>query len=422
MSPPHVPNSAFFAFALCLGLAVTSWVARASAADRADDGDELEHTTKRELTVLPTVGGTSDIGLGGGYVVSWAKVGARVEPYWWRLESTGLFTFRKDESGKLGAYYVDDYLLVDFPNVIKQRLGLKARLSFTREKALKFYGLGNAAQPDPETPRREFDYTRNHPTLRLEGEGHFLRYGRLYWGAAYTYNWFDVEPNSLLARTMRDGSPKERELLGTPQSHGVATFMQGLGWDSRDDVTSPQRGQFHDARLELSPGTETKDFRYRFARLSGSARFYVPLVPDTLSFAVRFVGDALFGEVPFYELAKYQDSYAFGGSKGVRGVPGQRYHGKLKFFSNVELRSQLLRFRAFGNSNTLGLAGFFDFGRLWADYSGSAELDGSEIGLKYGTGGGLRWAAGRSFVLRFDVAWSPDADPVGAYLAAGHTF
>ena len=51
-----------------------------------------------------------------------------------------------------------------------------------------------------------------------------------------------------------------------------------------------------------------------------------------------------------------------------------------------------------------------------------AVLDGSELGLKYGTGGGLRWAAGKSFVLRFDVAWSPDADPVGAYLAAGHTF
>ena len=158
------------------------------------------------------------------------------------------------------------------------------------------------------------------------------------------------------------------------------------------------------------------------ARLSGSARFYVPVVRDWLTFAVRFVGDALMGDVPFYELAKYQDSYAFGGSKGVRGVPGQRYHGKLKLFSNVELRSQLVRFRAFGNSNNLGLAGFFDFGRLWADYSGSAELDGSELGLKNGTGGGLRWAAGKSFVLRFDVAWSPDADPVGAYLAAGHTF
>lgn len=410
--------------AAALGLGIfSSWASWSGGAFAQTPSDEsVQHTSKRELTVLPTVGGTSDIGFGGGYVVSLARVGARVEPYWWRLESTGLLTLRNDESGKLGAYYVDDYLLVDFPNVIKDRLGLKARLSFTREKALKFYGLGNAAQPAAGTPRRELDYTRNHPTLRLEGEGHFLRYGRLYWGAAYTYNWFEVDPDSLLARTIQDGSAKERELLGQPGPHGVATFMQGLGWDERDDVTSPQRGQFHDARIELSPGTGTKDFRYRFARLSGSARFYVPLVPDTLSFAVRFVGDALFGDVPFYELAKYQDSYAFGGSKGVRGVPGQRYHGKLKLFSNVELRSQLLRFRAFSKLNTLGLAGFFDSGRVWADYAGSAELDGAGLGLKYGVGGGLRWAAGKSFVLRFDVAWSPDADPVGAYLAAGHTF
>lgn len=405
---------------LCVGLAAVTLGASASAQEESNE--DQERADKRELTVLPTVGGTSDIGFGGGYVVSLARVGSRVDPYWWRLESTGLFTLRKDESGKLGAYYIDDYLLVDFPNVVKDRLGLKARLSFTREKALKFYGLGNAAQPAAGTPRRELDYTRSHPTLRLEGEGHFLRYGRLYWGAAYTYNWFVVEPDSLLARTMREGSEEERKLLGTASSHGVATFTQGAGWDSRDDVTSPQRGQFHDARIELSPGTESKDFRYRFARLSAGARFYVPLVPDTLTLAIRVVGDALFGDVPFYELAKYQDSYAFGGSKGVRGVPGQRYHGKLKLFSNVELRSQLLRFRAFSKSNTVGLAAFFDSGRLWADYSNAAALDGTGLGLKYGVGGGLRWAAGKSFVLRFDLAWSPDADPVGAYLAAGHTF
>jgi hypothetical protein len=37
-------------------------------------------------------------------------------------------------------------------------------------------------------------------------------------------------------------------------------------------------------------------------------------------------------------------------------------------------------------------------------------------------GGGLRLQSGDAFVLRGDVAWSPDARPIGAYFAVGHTF
>jgi hypothetical protein len=50
------------------------------------------------------------------------------------------------------------------------------------------------------------------------------------------------------------------------------------------------------------------------------------------------------------------------------------------------------------------------------------ELDGEGLGLKYGLGGGLRLLGGKTFVLRVDVAWSPDARPISAYLAAGHVF
>lgn len=81
MSPARARGAVACGFGLCFWLGITSWAQLASAADEADHGDAPEHTSKRELTVLPTVGGTSDIGFGGGYVVSWAKVGARVEPY-----------------------------------------------------------------------------------------------------------------------------------------------------------------------------------------------------------------------------------------------------------------------------------------------------------------------------------------------------
>ena len=59
-------------------------------------------------------------------------------------------------------------------------------------------------------------------------------------------------------------------------------------------------------------------------------------------------------------------------------------------------------------------------GPSWASIN--PALDGTGLGLKYGLGGGLRLQEGQTFIVRGDVAWSPDARPVGAYFAAGEVF
>ena len=50
-------------------------------------------------------------------------------------------------------------------------------------------------------------------------------------------------------------------------------------------------------------------------------RAYVPLGMLGVSLAMRAVGDWMFGNVPFYERARFDDTFALGGSLGVRGVP-----------------------------------------------------------------------------------------------------
>jgi hemolysin activation/secretion protein len=139
----------------------------------------------------------------------------------------------------------------------------------------------------------------------------------------------------------------------------------------------------------------------------------------------------LLGDPPFYELPRTDESNAIGGAKGVRGIPAQRYYGKVKIFSNLELRSRLFDFTLFRQKNSFGAVAFADGGRLWSDLPSNSELDqeleaelAPEEGLrlKYGLGGGLRLYGGTSFVVRADVAWSPDARPVGAYLGAGEAF
>jgi outer membrane protein assembly factor BamA len=176
--------------------------------------------------------------------------------------------------------------------------------------------------------------------------------------------------------------------------------------------------------VALSPGGAGA-FPYRFAQVTAVARGFVPIGNPHVTLAMRFVVDAMFGDPPFYELSRFRDTYdtyALGGLYGVRGVPAQRYYGKVKALGNVELRTEAFSFRAFGHPIVVGFVGFFDGGRVWADTTPQPALDGRRIGLKYGVGGGLRFQSGRAFVLRADVAYSPDASPVGAYVAAGQMF
>jgi hypothetical protein len=161
---------------------------------------------------------------------------------------------------------------------------------------------------------------------------------------------------------------------------------------------------------------------YRYGQLNATARYYATPIRRWLTVAARIVGDALFGHPPFYELARYEDTPALGGVRGVRGVPGQRYYGKIKLFGNLETRTELASFFLFGLPCALSSVLFLDVGRLWSGWERDPQLDGDGLGLKYGVGGGLRLQQGTAFVVRADVAWSPDAHPVGIYVTAGQIF
>jgi outer membrane protein assembly factor BamA len=320
--------------------------------------------------------------------------------------------------------YTDVYLLFSLPNLIEDHLGVDLRVSYTLESNLKYYGLGNASRIDegldPSDPF--FEHSRAHPTVRATFEYRVKPFA-VSWGASYTQNWFDVPEGTRLASDMSSPDRRVRDLLGAAEEHGAPKLALGVAWDTRDDETSPVRGLYLTEQLELTPSTIGPG-EYRFARLDTAVHLFVPIVPRDrrLVFAARVVNDLLFGDPPFYELPRFEDTFAIGGSKGVRGVPGQRYYGKIKVLSNLELRSELFSAKILGDERRFGIVGFWDFGRLWADYRRDPALDGSGLGLKYGLGGGLRVASGETFVLRLDVAWSPDANPVSGYLLAGHIF
>ena len=261
-----------------------------------------------------------------------------------------------------------------------------------------------------------------HPRLSTEARIRLFDRFYLFVGNIYTYSWLTVRPMSLLAQQQAQGTPEVRALLGDFRLGGVEQLEAELQYDSRDNETVTSHGQFHSANVTVSPHVGDA-LRYGYEHLTLTSRFYgTPLHGLTISF--RVVGDALLGDPPFWELARFADTPAIGGGKAVRGIPAQqRYYGKVKLFENLEARHDILPFTLKGKHMVLGVAAFLDGGRSWTELGRShPELDGTGLGLKYGIGGGLRLLQGQTFIVRADVAWSPDAQPIGAYFAAGQIF
>jgi hypothetical protein len=377
-----------------------------------------------EFNIVPIAGGDSDVGLGIGQVSDVASLRPGPQVYHWKLESGAFITFKKRSGEDLIIPYQDYYLVLTVPNLTKsERLRFDVRPAFTNESTLKYYGIGNASPLPPAGLRIEdSEYERMHPTLSIEARFRVYENFFLMAGSIYTYNHLVVGPTTVLARQQTAGPPEVRAMLGSFADHGVELLEIEAQLDTRDNETVTQHGQFHTALLRVSPRLGNS-MPYSYQRLTLTARFYGQPIERWLSLSVRAVGDTLFGTPPFYELARFDETPAIGGGKALRGVPAQRYYGKVKLFGNFEARSNLWPFTVRGKPMVLGVAAFFDAGRSWTELGHShPELDGTGIGLKYGIGGGLRLQQGQTFIVRADIAWSPDAQPVGAYFAAGQIF
>ena len=417
--------------ALCIAIAPKALATEgnADALNSTDKPTNKSDTSDRrvgghnDFNIVPVVGGSTDVGIGGGYFAGLAHIEEGYDPYVWNIESSGFLSFKAREGGGVLLPYQDLYAKLTIPRFWSRSLRLEIRPSYTAETTIHYYGLGNASSA--ATPAQASDtyleYARVHPQVEIDLRWSLADHviGRT--GARYVQNWIDTNDSSKLVDDMRNGSPETKKLLGGTAAHAVALFSYGLQWDNRDNEASTHEGMFHSLIVRLSPGGAGM-FPYRYAETALLAHGFVPLWKHHITLAARVVGDVLFGDAPFYELARFDDTYALGGTTGVRGVPAGRYYGKVKAFGNVELRSEIVSFHALGKPLVFGVTAFFDGGRVWADTSPQPELDGRGLGLKYGTGGGVRVQSEASFVLRADVAWSPDAAPVGIYVAAGQMF
>ncbi len=378
-----------------------------------------------EVSVVPFAGGDTDYGAGAGLIGAIEHYAPGHAPYEWRFETAGAASFKGSEGESLlVSPFQDVYLQLGYIATPSMRVLLRA--SYTNQSMLTFSGVGNDSPvPVAENARTGddgyFDWSWAHPTVSFGVRLKLAKPVFLLFSNSYSLNWFRLPEQSKLRDDVAGTGGVPAGLVRGIETHGLFLNEYAIQYDSRNGEVDPRDGQYHQLGQRFAPGGVT-GVDHRYGQTNLTLRFYTTPFDPYLTLATRLVVDLLYGDVPFYELGRVERTFAFGGPNAVRGVQGQRYYGKVKTFGSVEARMRILPFSAWGKPMVLGLATFVDAGRLWADYHRHPELDGEGLGLKYGIGGGPRLLVGQVLMLRGDVAWSPDANPVSGYLLGGHAF
>ena len=288
----------------------------------------------------------------------------------------------------------------------------------------QFYGLGGQLPLDPDyigdfdaddLRRKRYRYTLVQPHVRLTWLSDIPGPLRIFASSGLRFSQVRTYENSLL---------EEQQPFGMEGGWNWQ-LQAGLQLDTRDREIDPRRGLL----LELSG-------RYNppipggagiFGGPATSLRGYLPLGERGV-LAARLMGEALFGEIPFYELNQWGgavQTVGFGGYMSLRGIRYGRYRAPGKAMLNTEVRIDALRHSLGGKPFVWQLVPFVDLGTVFLDGGGTPPLH-TALGV------GLRPIYDQAFVGRMDlgfgrefvetdsgvqVRWTP-----GFYLTYEHLF
>lgn len=389
MSPPVI-------LFLALGAAGASGPEGSASVEPASPSAQ---TRPLEWMALPSVDYDADEKLGVGVTVQIHELGESL-PYLQSLIARAYVT----TAG------VQQYRLVyDAPRFLGGPVRLWLAATYGVDLYSPYYGLGNRSSSKLEDHpaahgARAFQWARRSPYGRA---GAALPLG----AGAYAFGYLSFREVSV---DLYPGS-----LLGAERPYGVegGRFLEGtLGMylDGRDNEVKPSRGLYLEGSVRaagaVSPGA--------FGGANACAKYF--LSPSKrLTLASRLEVDWLSPKAPFFELSQFGGVSVFdgiGGQYTARGLPRDRYIGRLKAIGTAEARVHLVDLRLLGEVFGVGATAFVDGGRVW-------QLDGSDdrgLGLHVAWGGGIRiWR--RAQVLRLDIGTSRERS-LGVYAMAGHFF
>src|SRR5690606_27367570 len=242
-----------------------------------------------------------------------------------------------------------------------------------------FFGYGDNSVYDKEKPGR-FRYYRARYDLgdfSIQLRKNFSDKVKMMIGP--TFQYFTLDPNDrhnankYIVETPSHGlDPKT---LFSKQSYfgGVFSFTA----DTRDNPVIPRKGILWQTGVRYLSGLN--DASYDLTQVNSEFTFNLSLLKNFVVLANRTGGGHNFGDFEFYQ-AQY-----LGGEDQLRGYRKYRFAGRSKIYNNTELRIRVANFTTYLFPGSIGVFGFYDTGRIWADN------DDSDRWLS-GYGGGI-WIA-----------------------------
>jgi hypothetical protein len=250
-----------------------------------------------------------------------------------------------------------------------------------------------------------FDYQQPAWTVRPEQWGHPVGVLRWVVGAELQADRIRRSDDSLLAQERPDDEGWVRR----------GSVLGGMTWDSRDNEWSPTWGGLHEVTVAAAGPWAGASATY--GRVDATFRWYRPLGTPKLVFAQRLTFDALFGDVPLFELGRFGGLIpveGIGGRDAGRGFFRRRHAAPVKGLASTELRWQPFEWAIRRRTLGLGFKGFADLGEVFQPDGILAD------GLRVAGGGGLYFVWDRFFVFRGDFAVSPEG--FQWYVVSGHAF
>ena len=238
---------------------------------------------------------------------------------------------------------------------------------------------------------------------------------------AYQLSYNDLFPDERLSDLAQ-----ENPELALSDGYILSYFEESIVLDLRDQPLAPSKGVF--ARIDFVQTAGPRDSDFHYVKVSGDLRGYLPLGTPRLVMAARMGGAWLQHTREDKDAIPVNHRVYVGGDGSVRGWKS-RYLGPTVVevvessedaeFESTCGRSDCLvpvggRVGMYGSLELRGnpvaglwLAGFSDFGRVWASGSEFKEIGlAPPEGLQFSVGGGVRYDTpiGR---LRLDLAFHP---------------
>lgn len=253
------------------------------------------------------------------------------------------------------------------------------------KNTVNFFGLGNETIYIKEAGlkyyRARFKTYELAPALRWRWDKKWS----VSVGPALQY--YNYEPEDNVGRFITHQS-----LIGSYDSASVDDDKLHLGgrfglyYDSRNNLLLPTMGVHAvvDVKAYKATGNAGRDY----GQVSPELGFYVPL-----NGAKTFViGNRTGGVVSVGNPAFYQSAF-LGGQGNLLGFRQYRFAGRHAFYNNFEARVKLADVSSYILPGELGLAGFFDVGRVWA-YNDQSDT------WHNGVGGGVYYVPAQLAVFR----------------------